>query len=406
MTSRRVVVTGMGAVSAAGVGAETLWRAARDGKPCVGPLEVREPYGGRIRISAQVRDFDIEARVGSEIAPFADHFTAYALVAADEALAQAGIDPQTRQGPRCAALLGTGAGGMHTCDDGFFNVYLGNKRPDTLTVPKLIPSAGPSAISMRYGATGPCFALASACSSGSQAIGLAVQMIRAGMIDRAIVGGSEACVTNGGMRAWECLRVLTPDLCRPFAKNRNGMVLGEGAAMFVLESEDAARARGAEALAVINGYGTNSDALDPVRPDAVSAASCMTMALEDAGLAPNDIDYVNAHGTATVMNDVTEAEALNRVFGGHCDNLLISSTKPIHGHGLGAAGALELIISIMALREQTAPPNLNTEVQDPKCLIQLVGPEAVKTPIRAVLSNSFAFGGINASLVVTPASAA
>jgi nodulation protein E len=405
MTSRRVVVTGMGAVSAAGVGAKGLWHAARDGKPCIGPLEVREPYGGRIRISAQVRDFDIEAHLGPALAPFADAFTAYALVAADEAMAQAGLDPAERQGPRCAALLGTGAGGMRTCDDGIYNVYFANKRPDMLTVPKLIPSAGPSQLSMRYGATGPCFAIASACSSGAQAVGLAAQMIRAGMIDRAIVGGSEACATNGSMRAWECLRVLTPDLCRPFAKDRNGMVLGEGAAMFVIEAEDVARARGAEPLAVIAGYGTNADALDPVRPDAVSAGACMTMALEDAGLAPTDIDYVNAHGTATVMNDVNEAEALNLAFGDHCDSLLISSTKPVHGHGLGAGGALELVISIMALREQVAPPNLNTEIQDPKCLIRLVGPKAVELPIRAVLSNSFAFGGINASLIVTPAGA-
>ncbi|WP_298353560.1 beta-ketoacyl-[acyl-carrier-protein] synthase family protein [Rhodoblastus sp.] len=406
MTSRRVVVTGMGAVSAAGVGANLLWQAARDGKPCIGPLDVRQPYGGRITISAQVRDFDIAARVGPQLAPFCDAFTAYALAAADEALAQAGLDPEERQGPRCAALLGTGIGGMKTVDDGLYTVYVGNKRPETLAVPKLIPSAGPAMLSMRYGATGPCFALASACSSGSQAIGLAMQMIRAGMIDRAIVGGSEACATNGTMRAWEGLRVLTPDICRPFAKNRNGMVLGEGAGMFVLEAEDAARARGAEPLAVLAGYGTNSDALDPVRPDAASGAACMAMALEDAGLAPADIDYVNAHGTATVANDATEAQGLNLAFGAHCDHLLVSSTKPVHGHALGAAGALELVVSIMALREQIAPPNLNTEIQDPNCQIRLVGPQAVKTEIRAVLSNSLAFGGINASLIVTPYPAA
>lgn len=406
MTSRRVVVTGMGAVSAAGIGTEPLWIAARDGAPCTGPLVVREPYGGRIRISAQVRDFDIEALLGPQLAPFADPFTAYAVVAADQAMAQAGLDPAERQGSRCAALLGTGAGGMRTCDDGIYNVYFANKRPDALTVPRLIPSAGPTQISMRFGATGPCFAIASACSSGSQAVGLATQMIRAGMIDRAIVGGSEACATNGSMRAWECLRVLTPDLCRPFAKNRNGMVLGEGAAMFVIEAEEVALARGATPLAVLAGYGTNTDGLDPVRPDAASAAACMTMALEDAGLAPTDIDYVNAHGTATVMNDVTEAEALNRAFGGHCDTLLVSSTKPIHGHAMGASGVLELVISILALRDQVVPPNLNTELQDPKCLIRLVGPEAVKMPLRAILSNSLAFGGINASLIVTPHTAA
>jgi nodulation protein E len=403
MSSRRVVVTGMGAVSSAGLGAELLWRAARDGQPCIGPVEVRQPYGGRIKITAQVRGFDIEAQLGPKVAPFSDPFTAYALVAADEAVAQAGLDPDIRQGSRCAALLGTGIGGMNTIDDGIFNVYFANKRPEALTVPRLIPSAGPSQLSMRYGATGPCFAVASACSSGSQAVGLAFQMIRAGMIDRAIVGGSEACVTNGSMRAWESLRVLTPDFCRPFAKNRNGMVLGEGAAMFVLEAEEVALARGARPLAVLAGYGTNADALDPVRPDAASASACMDMALADAGLKPEDIDYVNAHGTATVMNDVTEAEALNRSFGAHVDTLLVSSTKPVHGHALGAGGALELLISIFALRENVAPPNLNVEIQDPACAIRLVGPEAVEKPMRAVLSNSFAFGGINASLIVTPA---
>jgi nodulation protein E len=402
MSVRRVVVTGMGAVSSAGIGSGPLWRAARDGKPCIGPLVVREPYGGRIKISAQVRDFDIEALLGPKIAPFADPFTAYALVAADEAIAQAGLDPDVRQGTRCAALLGTGVGGMHTCDDGIYNVYFANKRPDTLTVPRLIPSAAPSQLSMRYGATGPCFAVASACSSGSQAIGLGLQMIRAGMIDRAIVGGSEACATNGSMRAWECLRVLTPDFCRPFAKNRNGMVLGEGAAMFVLEAEDIALARGATPLAVLAGYGTNSDGLDPVRPDAASASACIDLALQDAGLAPQDIDYVNAHGTATVMNDVTEADALNRSFGAHIDKLLVSSTKPVHGHAMGASGALEFAISIMALRENIAPPNLNVEIQDPQCAIRLVGAEAVEMKMRAILSNSFAFGGINASLVLTP----
>jgi len=403
MTGRRVVVTGMGAVSAAGVGAELLWRAARDGISCVGPLEVREPYGGRIKISAQVRDFDVDARLGPSVAPFADRFAAYALVAADEAVSQAGLDRDARQGSRCATLLGTGIGGMRTIDDGIYSVYFANKRPEALTVPKLIPSAGPALLSMRFGATGPCFAVASACSSGAQAIGLGMQMIRAGMVDRAIVGGAEACATNGAMRAWESLRVLTPDLCRPFAKNRNGMVLGEGAAMFVLEAEETARARGAQALCTVAGYGTNSDALDPVRPDAASASACMNMALEDAGLKPEDIAYVNAHGTATVANDGNEAEALNRSFGTHCEHLLVSSTKPIHGHALGAGGAIELVIAMMALREQVAPPNMNVELQDPQCAIRLVGATAVECAMGAVLSNSFAFGGINASLVLTPA---
>ncbi len=404
MTPRRVVITGMGAVTAAGVGTEALWRAARDGKSCIGPLEVRQPYGGRIKISAQVRNFDIDALLGPKVAPFADPFAAYALVAADEAMAQAGLNVAERQGPRCAALLGTGIGGTQTVEEGIYSVFVANKRLDPLTIPKLIPSAGPAMLSMRYGATGPCFAIVSACSSGAQAIGLGMQMIRAGMIDRAIVGGAEACVTNSGMRAWESLRVLTPDLCRPFAKNRNGMVMGEGAAIFILEAEDIALARGAEPLCVLAGYGTNSDALDPVRPDAASASACIDMALRDAGLKPDAIDYVNAHGTATVANDENEAAALNRSFGSLCATLLVSSTKPVHGHALGAAGAIELVVSVMALREQTAPPSLNAETPDPQCAVRLVGPKALETPIRAILSNSFAFGGINASLILTPAS--
>ena len=403
MTLRRVVVTGMGAVSAVGLGAEALWRAVRDGKSCVGPLEVRQPYGGRIKISAQVRDFDASALLGPKIAPFADPFTAYALVAGDEALAHAGLDRQTRQGFRSAVILGTGIGGMHTIDDQLFGVYDSNKRPEILTVPRLIPSAGPSQISIRYGVTGPSFAVSSACASGSQAIGLGMQMIRSGMIDRAIVGGSEACATNGTMRAWESLRVMTPDLCRPFAKNRNGIVLGEGAGMFVLEAAEIAAARGATPLVELCGYGTTSDALDPVRPDAASAAACMQQALEDAGLPPQSIDYVNAHGTGTVANDSTESDALNRVFGSHIAQLAVSSTKPVHGHALGAGGALELAIAIMALREQVAPPNLNVDEAAADCPVSLVLGAARPMPIGAVLSNSFAFGGINASLVVAPA---
>jgi len=401
MKGRRVVVTGVGAVTAAGIGVDVLWRAVRGGQPCVGPLDVRQPYGGRIKISAQVRNFDLDRYIDPQIAPFSDFFAAYALVAADEAVSQAGLSAAIRQGPRCAVLLGTGIGGMRTIDDGIFSVYFSNKRPEALTVPKLIPSAGPSLLSMRYGATGPCFAVASACSSGAQAIGLGMQMIRAGMIDRAIVGGAEACATNGTMRAWESLRVLTPDLCRPFAKNRNGMVLGEGSAMFVIESEDIAIERGASPLCYIAGYGTNSDAIDPVRPDAKSAAACMTMALQDANVMPEDIAYVNAHGTGTVANDGNEAEALNISFGTHCKRLLVSSTKPVHGHALGASGAIECAVSLMALRDQVAPPNLNVEVQDPCCAINLVGAEAIDCAMHAVLSNSFAFGGINASLILT-----
>ncbi|WP_395698334.1 beta-ketoacyl-[acyl-carrier-protein] synthase family protein [Methylocella sp.] len=402
---RRVVVTGMGAVSAAGVGAQALWRAARDGRSCVRETQFVRPYRGRIKISAQVQGFDASAHLEPELLPFCDPVTTYLLVAADEAVAQAGLSRHERMGGRTASIIGTGVGGMHTLEDGLHLVLVEQGRPGPLTVPKLIPSSPACNVSIRYGATGPCFAVASACSSATQAIGLGTQMIRAGMVDRAIVGGAEDCVTNSSMLAWEALRVLTPDACRPFSRGRNGMILGAGAAVFILEAEEAARARGAEPLAELAGYGTTADAKDQVRPDVVGATECMRLALVDAGLEPGAIDYVNAHGTGTTVNDATEAEALGRIFGARLPRLPISSTKPIHGHGLGAGGALELVVTVGTLRENIAPPTINWRDPDPKCPVDAIPNEARPMRIDAALSNSFAFGGVNASLVVRKAAA-
>jgi len=227
-----------------------------------------------------------------------------------------------------------------------------------------------------------------------------MQMIRCGMVDRAIVGGAEACVINATIRAWEGLRVMTPNFCRPFSMGRNGMSLGEGAAVFVLETAESARARGHEPLCELAGYGTTSDAKDPVRPDLDGASNCIAVALEDAGLAPTDIHYINAHGTATHANDITESEAILRVFGDYGREVPVSSTKPIHGHALGASGGLELAITIEALREQIAPPTINFLEFDPRCPIDAVPNVARPHKIEAAMSNSFAFGGINAVLVV------
>ncbi|MGH6852047.1 MAG: beta-ketoacyl-[acyl-carrier-protein] synthase family protein, partial [Methylocella sp.] len=273
-------------------------------------------------------------------------------------------------------------------------------RPDPLAVPRVIPSSCPSQLSIRYGSMGPCFAVASACSSATQAIGIGAHLIRSGLVDRAIVGGTEDCITNSAMLGWEALRVLTPDACRPFSKGRNGMVLGAGAAAFILENAELARVRGADALVEIAGYGTSADAKDPLRPDAQGAAACMRNALADAAVEAGEIDYVNAHGTGTTANDATEAEALRLVFGGRLSNLPVSSTKPIHGHALGAAGALELVVTIGAVRENVAPPTINWREADAKCPVDAVPNKARPMPIRTALTNSFAFGGINASLVV------
>ena len=396
---RAVVVTGMGAVSAAGTGAEVLWQAAKSGQSHIGEVEFSRPYAGRVKLGARVPNFD-PSFIGKDLLPYCDFFAQYALGAADEAVKSAGLSQDGLAGPRTAVFLGTGIGGAHALDDGLHRVYQMQTRPELLSVPRLIPSAGPAALTIRYGCTGPSLAIASACSSASQAIGLGLQLIRAGVVDRALVGGAEACLTNGGQVAWENLRVLTNTKCRPFSKNRNGMNLGEGAAMFVLETAEAAEARGVQPLCELAGYGTSTDAFDPVRPNADGAMLAMRLALEDATMAPDDIDYVNAHGTATAMNDMTESEAIGQVFGARGATIPISSTKPIHGHALGASGALELVCAINAMRDSVAPPTINWEQPDPKCPVDCIPNTARAMPINTVMSNSFAFGGINAVLVV------
>jgi nodulation protein E len=397
----RIVISGMGAVSAAGVGAEKLWRAARDGQAQVRELKLKRPYDGRIRIAAQVPDFDPAEHLEASLLPFCDPFTEFTVVAADEAMAQAGFGQKDLAGPRTAVIIGTGIGGMTTVDDGLYKYYREALRFDPLTIPRLIPSAAPTTLGMRYSCLGPTFAVSSACSSATQAVGLGLQMIRFGLADKAIVGGAEACVINGTIRAWETLRVLTPDLCRPFSKGRNGMSLGEGAAAFILETLESARARGRRPLCELVGYGTTSDAKDPVRPDVVGASSAMALALQDAGMAPEEIHYINAHGTATHANDITESEAILSVFGDDWGRRVpVSSTKPVHGHALGASGGLELSITINAMQEQILPPTLNFLEPDPRCPVDAVPNVARKATIKAAMSNSFAFGGINAVLVL------
>ena len=400
---RRVVITGMGAVSGAGLGWKPLWTAARDGASVIRPLEFARDYPGRIRIGAQVPGFDAAALIDRPTLMYCDPFTQYAIVAADQAVAEAGLERGNVGGADCAVILGSGIGGIRTVDDGLFNLYAKGVKPEPLSIPKLIASAGPSMLSIRFDAHGPVFAVASACSSASQAIGIGMQMVRSGMAERAIVGGAEASLSVGTQMTWEMLRVLTPDKCRPFSKGRNGMSIGDGAAMFILETEEAARARGANILCRLLGYGTSADARDPIRPDVDGASLAMRRAVEDSGVSPDEIAYVNAHGTATALNDPTEAEAMGRIFGARLPEVAVSSTKPVHGHALGAAGALELVCTIMAMRENVAPPTINFLEADPKCPVDCVPNAARPMKIRTAMSNSFAFGGVNASLVVQAA---
>ncbi len=397
---KSVVVTGMGCVSAAGIGADKLWRATVEGRSQVGTLKFERSPRQRVTSAAHISDFDPTTLIDEDVLRYCDRFTQLSLFATDEAIHQAGLAEASPFGNRTAVIIGTGIGGACTTDDGHYNFYVGKGREELMGVPRVMPNAAASQTCIKYGSTGPSFAISSACSSAAQSIGVGFQMVQAGMVDRAIVGGSEALLTPSIFRAWEVLRVLTPELCRPFSKDRSGMVLGEGAATFVIEEKDAAIQRGANILCEIAGYATTTDAHDIVRPHAEGQVKCMQQAMDGAGISPEQIGYINAHGTGTAANDIVETAAIQEAFGDHAAHVPVSSTKPIHGHTLGAAGGLELTVTIQALIENVAPPTINWKAADPRCDLNMVPNEAKAATIDYALSNSFAFGGINATLVV------
>jgi nodulation protein E len=405
--SRRVAITGMGAISPLGVGAEALWQGLREGRSAIGPLHHPDAERLRVKVAAQVPDsFDPAANIDERTLPMLDRTSEFALHAAREAVAQSGLDfRQGQLGLRTAVIVGTGVGGETTQDEQSRRLYGENAaRAHPLTIVRLMTNASASHISIAWGLRGPTFAVASACASANHAIIQAAQMIRWGLADVAITGGTEACLTYGALKAWEAMRVLADDTCRPFSINRRGLVLGEGAGIFVLESMEHAQARGATILAELAGSGMTADATDIVMPSADGAAAAMRQALDDAGLAPQDVDYVNAHGTGTQANDVTESRAIRLAFGAHAERLAVSSTKSMHGHALGASGALELVAVIGALRDSVVPPTANLDQVDPACDLDYVPNVGRPMPVRAALSNSFAFGGLNAVLALKCAS--
>jgi nodulation protein E len=394
----------MGCVTALGLGVDRLWQGARSGKSGVKLLNLERTQQQQVQTAAHLDAFNPSSCLDKTIVDSTDRFAQFALIAAMEAVQQASADAPLPINERTGVIVGSGIGGARTSDDQHFAFYVSKTRIDPFTIPRVMPNAAASHISMRYGAKGPSFAVSSACSSGSQSIGLGLQAIRSGSIDTCFVGGSEALITPATFRSWEVLRVMTSTLCRPFSKGRNGMVLGEGAAVIIIEAEDTAQSRGAKPIAILAGYGTSSDAGDIVRPDPDGAARCIRLALDDAELKPADVGYVNAHGTGTVLNDISETMALQAAFGQDIASVSVSSTKPIHGHALGAAGAIELVIAVCALRDQVAPPTINWVEADPRCIPNPVANIALSREIPAALSNSFAFGGINACLAVTRAS--
>jgi nodulation protein E len=398
----RVVVTGLGVVSPIGLAIAAYWASLEQGVCGIGPI-TQVPTSEELiqKVAAEVKDFDPLKHFEERQIATLDRVSQFAVVAAREAIAQAAIKFDMALSVRTATIIGTGAGGQTTVDESFRRVYRDKKtRVFPLTIPKVMANAPASQISMQCGLRGPAFAVTSACASATHAIGLAFQMVRSGQVDCAVTGGAEACITFGTLRGWEAMRVMAPDTCRPFSKDRKGLVLGEGAAILVLEPLQRAQARGAEILGEIVGFGMSADAADLTAPDQGGMVRALQGALADAQLAPQDIQYVNAHGTGTAANDETETKALREVFGQHADKLAVSSTKSMVGHALGAAGALELVATVLALRENIVPPTIGYLGPDPACDLDYVPNEARALPIEAALSNSFAFGGLNAVLAV------
>lgn len=399
LPGRRVAVTGIGALSALGEGRAALWDAVSAGRCGIGPITAVDTADLGFANGAEVRGFEARRFFDKRSADLLDRFAQFLVVAARQALADAALTAGDLDPCRTAVITGSCLGGQVSEDALYHDLYgRGRKRMPPLSIPRAMANAGASQVTLELGVTGPAFTLSTACSSSSHAIGLAFWMVRQGTVDRALAGGSEAPFCFGNLKGWEALRTVAPDTCRPFSADRKGMILGEGGAMLVLESLEAARARGVPILAEIVGFGMGADAHHITSPSADGAARAMEAALADGRVAPSEIDYINAHGTGTAINDPTETRAIRQVFGPHAERLAVSSTKSMHGHALGAAGAIEGAITVLALHRGLLPPTVNFTTPDPACDLDVVANRARPATLRAALSNSLAFGGLNAVL--------
>jgi nodulation protein E len=401
---RRVAITGLGAISALGRNTAEFADSLRQGRPGIGPIESTDCSQLRFQNGAEVHGYSHQPYFDDRKADFMDRFAQFAVIAAREAVECAGVvwTPELRE--NAAIVTGSCVGGQGAQDAGFTEVYkLGRNRVHPLTIPRTMANAGASHISMEFGIVGPSLTISTACSSAGHAIGQAYWMVRSGVSELAICGGSEAPFSFGILKAWEAMRVVSPETCRPFSKDRRGMILGEGAAMLVLEPLEAALARGARIHAEMVGFGMSADASHITQPSAEGAARAMRAALKDAALAPEQIGYINAHGTATPANDPTETRAIRAVFGAYADKLAVSSTKSMHGHALGAAAALECLAATLALRDGVLPPTANYNLPDPECDLDVIPNQARVAQVEYAISNSFAFGGLNAVLALRKA---
>jgi nodulation protein E len=394
----------MGAVCALGVNVAECWSRLSSGISGIEPLPDpgNPPY--RFQQGAVARTFRPSEYFTEKELSMLERFAQLAAVAAREAIAQSGLSFRGELAERTAIITGTSVGGQFAEEEGYLRLYReNNPRVAPLTIPRTMSNAGASRISFEHGIVGPTYTISTACSSSNHALGQAFWMVRSGAVMAAVSGGSEAVFAEGLLRAWEAMRVVSPDTCRPFSLGRRGLILGEAGAMLVLENWEHAVARGAHILAEICGFGMSSDSHHLTQPTAAGSARAMRWAVQDAGLAPEQVEYVNAHGTGTIVNDVTETEAIRSVFRGHADRLLLSSTKSMHGHTLGAAGALEAIATALALEHGLVPPTANFLESDPACDLDVVPNTPRHKAIEVAISNSFAFGGLNAVVAMRKA---
>ncbi|MEA2563609.1 MAG: nodulation protein [Acidobacteriota bacterium] len=397
--TRRVAITGLGAITPVGANVADFWESLRAGKSGIGPISTVDCAQLRFKNGAEVAGYDPSSHFPEKELGLLDRFAQFGLIAAREAVAMAAVEWTPRLRDRTAVVTGSCLGGKITEDQVFAGVYgAEGRRTHPFSIPRAMANAAASQIAIELGTRGPTYTVSTACASATHAIGQAFWLVRSGAAEIAVTGGSEAPFAFGHLKKWEALRVVAPDTCRPFSRDRRGMILGEGGAMMVLEPLDAALARGAAVLGEVVGFGMSADAHHVTQPSAEGAALAISAALEDGGVRPEQIGYVNAHGTGTAVNDPIETEALRLVFGEHASHLAVSSTKSMHGHALGAAGAIEAVATVLALREGILPPTANFTEADPECDLDVIPNEARHSQVEHAISNSFAFGGLNGVL--------
>lgn len=397
MARQRIVITGIGGLCSLGTNASDIWTSMREGRSGIGEIDSEALHDMKGRLGAQIGTLPEHGLDRRRLITM-DRFSLLAVIAATEALKESRLDLADVDRSRVGAVVGTGIFGSETMEENFRGLLLENKRPNVFCVPKIMPGAPAGQVSMQHGLRGPVFGVTSACSSANHAISAAADQIRLGRADIMVAGGTDAALTNAILKAWDMLRALARQACRPFSADRDGLVIGEGAGMAVLETYEHAMARGAPILVELAGAGLSGDATDIVAPTVEGPAAAMTAALADAGLAPEDVDYINAHGTGTKANDEIETQAIRRAFGKHADALSVSSTKSMHGHCMGASGAVEMIACVNAIREGIVPPTAGYREKDPACDLDVTPNVARARTVRAAISNSFAFGGTNAVL--------